>query len=247
MRETFEIKAKMRSGTGRGTSRRLRKQGQVPAIVYGASATPTMTSVDHNDLSKHLEHEAFYSHILQLNLDGTIENVVLKDLQRHPARPVILHVDFQRISADKPIRMLVPLHFLNEDKCPGLKKGGTITRSITEVEISCLPKDLPEFIPVDMGSLEMGHSIHVSELVLPSEVTLTHALDPGAPVASVHGTRGSETETTTTAAVATETTKVETAKPTPATAKSATSKPAAASGATAKPTASKPAKPKSKS
>jgi len=172
-----------------------------------------MTSVDHNELSKHLEHEAFYSHILQLNIGGTIENVVLKDLQRHPAKPVVLHVDFQRISEDKRIRMLIPLHFINEDKCPGLKKGGTITRSVTEVEIECLPKNLPEYITVDVGHLDMGHSIHVDELILPPEVSLTHALDFKAPVASVHGTRGAGTETEAAAAPVTETAKAE-AKPT---------------------------------
>lgn len=230
MKQTFEIKAQLRSKTGRGASRRLRKQGQVPAIVYGGTA-PTMTSLNHNELSKHLEFPAFYSHILQLNLDGVVESVVLKDLQRHPARPVILHADFQRISADKHIRMLVPLRFVNEDKCPGLKKGGTITRSITEIEIDCLPKDLPEFITVDVGALEMGHSVHVAELVLPTGVILTHALDTKAPVASVHGTRGTADAEVDAAAKAAETAAAATPAAAPAKAAAPTKGAAPAKGA----------------
>lgn len=194
MQESFEIKAQMRTGTGRCESRRLRKLGQVPAIIYGAQKEPVMASLNHNELSKHLEHEAFYSHILRLDLEGTIENVVLKDMQRHPARPLVLHVDLLRVSAEKSIRMLVPLRFINEDKCPGVKKGGTITRSLTEIEISCLPKDLPEFIAVNMEGLEMSHTLHVRDLTLPAGVGISHSLDPKAPVVSIHGTRGADAE-----------------------------------------------------
>jgi len=192
MKDFFEIRAESRLRTGRGASRRLCKQGRVPAVVYGGGV-PTLVSVDHNDLLKRLAHEAFFSHVLQLDVEGTVVSVVLKDLHRHPARPVILHADFQRVSADMRIKMRVPLHFVNEDVCPGLKRGGTITRSVTEVVVVCLPKDLPEFILVDMGSLGLGHSIHVGELVLPQGVQVVGGvLGAKAPVVSVHGSRGVE-------------------------------------------------------
>jgi large subunit ribosomal protein L25 len=153
-----------------------------------------MVSLQHNELLKHLEHQAFYSHILQLNLDGVSESVVLKDLHRHPARPIILHVDLQRVDAEKKIRMLVPIHFTNQDKCPGVKKGGVISHSITEIEVSCLPQDLPEFIAVDIGNLEMSQTIHIKDVVWPQGVELAHAVDLKAPIVSVHGTKGSATD-----------------------------------------------------
>jgi large subunit ribosomal protein L25 len=194
MSESFEITAQIRNISGRGASRRLRNLGQVPAIVYGGKKTPTMVSLQHNELLKHLEHQAFYSHILQLNLDGVSESVVLKDLHRHPARPIILHVDLQRVDAEKKIRMLVPIHFTNQDKCPGVKKGGVISHSITEIEVSCLPQDLPEFIAVDIGNLEMSQTIHIKDVVWPQGVELAHAVDLKAPIVSVHGTKGSATD-----------------------------------------------------
>jgi len=190
MSETFEVVARSRTDTGRSASRRLRKIGQVPGIVYGGLGEPIMISVNHNELLKHLEHESFYSHILNLNLEGNTEKVVLKALHRHPARPFVLHLDFQRIRAEMQIRMHVPVHFINENLCPGVKKGGTVTRNITELEVVCLPQDLPEFIAVDMTALEMGHTVHVSDLQLPANLELSHTLDPHAPVVSIHGVRG---------------------------------------------------------
>jgi large subunit ribosomal protein L25 len=201
MSETFEVNAQTRNDTGRSASRRLRKTGQVPGIVYGGPREPVMITVNHNALLKHLESEAFYSHVLNLNLDGVTEQVVLKDLQRHPARPFILHLDLQRITTEKRIRMHVPVHFINESLCPGIKKGGTATRSIIEVEVSCLPHHLPEFIAVDMAELDMGHTVHVGELQMPEGVELSHTLDPHAPVVSIHGLRGAaESEETSPAA-----------------------------------------------
>jgi len=143
---------------------------------------------------QHLEYEAFYSHVLTLQVGDVAEKVVLKDLQRHPAKPFVTHIDFQRISAEEKIRMHVPLHFVNESKCVGVKKGGTATHNINEVEITCLPKDLPEFIEVDMTELDTGHSVHIGELVMPAGVELVHTLDVHAPVVSVHGARGPEDE-----------------------------------------------------
>ncbi|MFZ5602221.1 MAG: 50S ribosomal protein L25/general stress protein Ctc [Pseudomonadota bacterium] len=174
MSNEFTIEATTRSDLGKGASRRLRRlENRVPGILYGADKAPTPISVLGKDLSKALENEAFYSHILSLKLDGGDVQVVLKDLQRHPAKNNPTHVDFQRIDATHKLHMHVPLHFLNEDKCVGVKTGGGIvSHQLTEVEVVCLPKDLPEFIAVDVADLEMGKSIHLSQLTLPAGVEL---------------------------------------------------------------------------
>lgn len=194
MSESFDIVVQARTDGGKGASRRLRRTGQVPGIVYGGRKEPVMISVAHHQLIRHLENEAFYSHVLELTLEGGVEKVVLKDLQRHPAKPFVTHVDFQRVSMDEKLRMLVPLHFTNEDKCPGVKAGGVASHNINELEITCLPKDLPEYIEVDMAGVEMGQAIHVSEIVVPEGVELSHTLDPQAPVVSVHGLKAEEGE-----------------------------------------------------
>ncbi|NEV62988.1 50S ribosomal protein L25/general stress protein Ctc [Thiorhodococcus minor] len=185
----FEVVAQPREAAGKGASRRLRREGLVPAIVYGAHKEPEAISVPHNEILKHLEHEAFYSHVLDLKVGDASTKVVLKDLQRHPAKPFIMHVDFMRVSQDEKIKMIVPLHFVNEAKCKGVKAGGSVSHSLTEVEISCLPRDLPEFIEVDMTELEVGGIVHLSELQLPAGVELAHAPDPDEPVVVVHGAR----------------------------------------------------------
>ena len=196
MSNEFTIEATTRSDLGKGASRRLRRlENRVPGILYGADKTPTPISVLGKDLSKALENEAFYSHILSLNLDGGDVQVVLKDLQRHPAKNNPTHVDFQRIDATHKLHMHVPVHFLNEDKCVGVKTGGGIvSHQLTEVEVVCYAKDLPEFIAVDVADLEMGKSIHLSQLVLPPRVEL-RALQLGEDhdlsVVSVIATRGS--------------------------------------------------------
>ncbi|HEX4937950.1 MAG TPA: 50S ribosomal protein L25/general stress protein Ctc [Candidatus Kapabacteria bacterium] len=174
MSNEFTIEATTRSDLGKGASRRLRRlENRVPGILYGADKAPTPISVLGKDLSKALENEAFYSHILSLKLDGGDVQVVLKDLQRHPAKNNPTHVDFQRIDATHKLHMHVPLHFLNEDKCVGVKTGGGIvSHQLTEVEVVCLPKDLPEFIAVDVADLDMGKSIHLSQLTLPAGVEL---------------------------------------------------------------------------
>jgi large subunit ribosomal protein L25 len=190
MSESFDIDVKLREDGGKGASRRLRRTGMVPGIVYGGHKDPVMISVPHNELVHHLEHEAFYSHVLDLTLSGSTEKVVLKDLQRHPAKPFVTHVDFQRVSASERIRMHVPLHFVNEKVCPGIKKGGTVTHSLNEIEVTCLPRDLPEFIEVDMSGVDTGHTVHVGELAMPKGVDLVQTLDKDAPVVSIHGSRG---------------------------------------------------------
>jgi large subunit ribosomal protein L25 len=178
MSANFEVIAQSRTDTGKGASRRLRRSGQLPGIVYGAHQDPTMISLQHHELAHALENEAFYSNLLTLKVDGKAQTVVLKDLQRHPAKPFIMHVDFQRVQADEKIRLHVPIHFVNEESCPGIKAGGQASHVMSDVEISCLPKDLPEYIAVDMSKLEMGAVLHASELSLPAGVELA-ASDTG--------------------------------------------------------------------
>ncbi|AFL75996.1 50S ribosomal protein L25/general stress protein Ctc [Thiocystis violascens] len=190
MSVNFDVIAQPRALSGKGASRRLRRTGLVPAIVYGAHLEPEMISVSHNELLKHLEHEAFYSHVLDLKIGDVASKVVLKDMQRHPAKPFILHVDFMRVSQDEKLRMMVPIHFLNEEKSKGVKIGGQASHKITEVEVICLPKDLPEFIAIDLLEMEIGDIVHLSELQMPSGVVLAHQPDPDEPVVVIHGARG---------------------------------------------------------
>ena len=172
MSENLTINAEARSDMGKGASRRLRRTGVVPGIIYGADKEPEMITVKHNELIHALEDEAFYSSILNVNVDGNSQQVVLKDLQRHPAKPFIMHLDLLRISQKTAIKMQVPLHFINEETAPGVKGGGTASHNMTEVEISCLPADLPEYIEVDCSALDIGDSIHLSELSLPKGVEI---------------------------------------------------------------------------
>ena len=184
----FELVAESRADVGKGASRRLRRSGKIPGIVYGGENEPTMISMAHDDLFHHLEHEAFYSHILDLSVDGKSEQVVLKDLQRHVYKPEIMHVDFLRVSASEKLTMNVPIHFVNEEKCPGVKAGGIISHTMTELEIECLPKDLPEYIEIDMSAVELDASIHLAEINLPDGVEFyatKHGGDMSQPVVSV--------------------------------------------------------------
>ncbi|GIX22223.1 MAG: 50S ribosomal protein L25 [Gammaproteobacteria bacterium] len=179
MEALFELEASLRADKGKGASRRLRRANKVPAIVYGGEAEPLPIALDHDAVMQRLAHEAFYSHIITLKIDGRTEEVVLRDLQRHPVKPTrVLHLDFQRVAQDKPIHVHVPLHFVNEDKCVGVKQGGGIlSHVLTEVEVVCLPRDLPEYIEVDVTELGLGESIHLSELKLPAGVKLAVAVD----------------------------------------------------------------------
>jgi large subunit ribosomal protein L25 len=169
---SIEFTAYPREGEGRGASRRLRHAGKAPGIVYGAGAEPTPIELDHNALIHALKAEAFHASILTLKLDGQSQKVLLRDVQMHPYRPQVLHVDFQRVDESRRIHMKVPLHFVNEAVSPAVKLGGAIISHIAnELDVSCLPKDLPEFIEVDLSALETGKSIHASEVRLPAGVT----------------------------------------------------------------------------
>jgi large subunit ribosomal protein L25 len=186
--QQFEINAEKRADQGKGASRRLRHAGKAPGIVYGGSKPPQAITVSNNEMLLHLDHEAFYSHILTLKVDGTPERVVLKDLQRHPYRPIITHVDLLRVDEKKKLTMRVPLHFLNEATAPGVKTdGGVISHLATDIEISCLPKNLPEYIAVDLGSMNLGDTIHVGDLKLPEGVEAEGDTEQG--VVSCHQPR----------------------------------------------------------
>jgi large subunit ribosomal protein L25 len=195
MQENFEIVAVSRSEQGKGASRRLRREGMVPGIIYGGGKDPVMFSTKHNELIQHLDHESFYSHILTVKLDDKVQKVVLKDLQRHPAKPFVTHIDLLRVADSDRIKMHVPLHFVNEEKCAGVKMGGAVSHHMTDVEVICAAKDLPEYIEVDMTDVEMGQIVHLQDMTMPKGVELV-ALTHGEvgehefPVVSVQ-TRGS--------------------------------------------------------
>jgi large subunit ribosomal protein L25 len=168
----FELKAQQRKLQGTGASRRLRHAGKVPGIVYGGAAAPMSVELDHNTLLLSLRKEAFHSSILRLDVDGAKEQVLLRDVQVHPYKKLVLHVDFQRVDDTHEIHMKVPLHFVNADIAPGVKLGGGIVSHVmTELDVKCLAKALPEFIEVDLKTLEAGHSLHVADLKLPAGVT----------------------------------------------------------------------------
>ncbi len=175
----FELEAELRKDIGRGASRRLRVIDKVPAVVYGAGEEPASLILDHNKVIHAFAHEAFYSHILTLKVGKKSEKVILKAMQRHPAKPRIQHIDFLRVRADQKLHMHVPLHFTGEDKAPGLKEGGVFAHTLSDVEVSCLPADLPEFIKVDVSGMALNDVIHLSNLKLPSGVELV-ALAHGA-------------------------------------------------------------------
>jgi large subunit ribosomal protein L25 len=189
---SIEINAVKRDVKGTGASRRLRRAGTVPGVVYGAGKDAVNLEVNHKELFLQFRHEAFHASILSLILDGKKEDVLLRDFQMHPVRNTIQHIDFQRVSATEKIHVKVPFHFLNAETAPGVKLGGGIVAHImTEAEVSCLPKDLPEFLEVDLGALEIGNSVHLSQVTLPKGVEfvqLAHGND--AAVAAIAKTRG---------------------------------------------------------
>jgi large subunit ribosomal protein L25 len=191
MSTEFTLNAKGREDTGKGASRRLRRlAGEIPAIVYGGKKKPAQISLAHKDVIKALENEAFYSHIISLDVDGKSEDVIIKDIQRHPAKAIVQHMDFLRVSKSTKLQVKAPLHFINEDTCVGVKMGGgLIAHSMTELEILCLPKDLPEYLEVDMAEVDLGQTVHISDIKLPKgveSVALSHGEDHDLPVATVN-------------------------------------------------------------
>jgi large subunit ribosomal protein L25 len=189
MSKLFEVPADVRSDSGKGASRRLRREGLVPGIVYGGERDSASVQISHRILNRALAEESFYSSILELTIgDGRRQKVILRDLQRHPWKQEIMHIDFQRVSESELLRISVPLHFANEDVSPaGIQSGVVISHQVNEVEISCLPKDLPEFLEVNLEEMDVGDQIHLSDIELPEGVgiiALSH--DDDTTVATAH-------------------------------------------------------------
>jgi len=173
MATTHEIKVQRREDEGKGASRRLRHAGEVPAVVYGGDLKPVSIRLSHNDVWLASQHEWFYASILDLSLNGDVQKVLLRDMQRHPFKQQILHLDFQRVNANEAIRTAVPLHFLNEDTSPAGKAADVvITHELNEVTVTCLPGDLPEFIEVDLADMVVGDIVHLSQIKLPKGVEI---------------------------------------------------------------------------
>ena len=189
MSEDFIVNAETRTDVGKGASRRLRHAGKVPAIIYGSGKDPVSLTVGHDEFMHHLEHEAFYSHILTVNVDGKKQKAVMKDLQRHPSKPRVLHVDFLRVSDKDVIHMSIPVHFLNEEESVGVKEGGLVSHLMTTIDIACKASDLPEYLQLDIINVEVGGSLHLSDVELPKGVeipALAHGADHDLPVVSIH-------------------------------------------------------------
>ena len=193
MKTAFELTAEFRDAQGKGASRRLRHANKVPAILYGGHREPRTLALDHTKLLLMLENERFYSTIINLKVGDVSQAAVLKDVQRHPARNAVLHVDLQRVLENETIRISIPLHFKGDGAAPGVKQGGVVSHLRNEVEVSCLPKDLPEYLEVDVSAMEINDLLHVSDIKLPSGVEipeLSHGRD--APIVSVHHARAEE-------------------------------------------------------
>lgn len=166
----YTFDAQVREDSGKGASRRLRHANLVPAIIYGGDKEPQSISLEHRHVIKAQENEGFYSNILTLNVAGEAVECIVKDMQRHPFKPVVMHLDFQRVSADTKIHTTVPLHFINEATNEAVKRGGVVNHLVIDVEISCLPASLPEYVEADMADLEEGQSLHLSDVILPEGV-----------------------------------------------------------------------------
>lgn len=189
---SFELNAESRTDMGKGASRRLRHAGKVPAIIYGGNKDPEALTLSHNEVLRNLENEAFYSHILTVRSGANETQAILRDLQRHPSKAIIMHMDLQRVSATETLRTNVPIHIIGEDVAPGVKEGGLVSHDLPDVEVECYPQDLPEYIEVDISALEVGDSIHLSALKVPEGVTLTElerGEDHDASVVSIHAKR----------------------------------------------------------
>jgi large subunit ribosomal protein L25 len=196
MKTAFELNAEFRDAQGKGASRRLRHENKVPAILYGGHREPRALALDHTKLMLMLDNERFYSTIINIKVGEVSQAAILKDVQRHPAKNAVIHVDLQRVMENEKIRIAIPLHFKGESVAPGVKKGGVVSHLRNEVEVSCLPKDLPEFVDVDLSGLELNQMLYLADLKVPEGVEileLTHGRN--SPVVSVHHARAEEVET----------------------------------------------------
>jgi len=204
MKTSFELTAEFRNAEGKGASRRLRRTGKVPAVLYGGHTAPSNLSLDHQRLMLALDNERFYSSIIAIQIDGKPQAAILKDLQRHPAKNQVLHVDLQRVLENEKIRMTIPLHFKGAAGSPGVKtQGGVVSHLLNDVEVLCLPKDLPEFLEIDMSAMSMNDIKRLSDIPLPAGVELAllaHGRDEA--VVSIHHARAEEVEAAPAAAAA---------------------------------------------
>ena len=193
---SIELNAELRTDTGKGASRRLRHANKIPAILYGAGKDPENLALAQKDVQYELQHEAFFTQVLELNIGGKKQDVLLRDLQHHPYKQDILHMDFQRVEAKKEMHVNVPLHFINEDIAPGVKtEGGAVSHVMSEVEVVCLPKNIPEFIDVDLSELHLGEIVHLSDLKMPAGVevfALKQGEEHDSAVASIHARKVAE-------------------------------------------------------
>jgi len=197
MSNVFEFVAESRGQSGKSAAKRARRKGNVPAVIYGGHGEPQMLLLNHNEVIKHLAHEAVYSHVLDISVDGKAEKAVLKGVQRHPAKFQVLHMDFLRVTMSEALKVHVPLHFINEQTSIGGKKGGIVAHAMIDVEVSCLPTALPDYIEVDLAGLDIGESIHLSDIVLPAGieiVALAQGPEHDHPVASMMASKASKDE-----------------------------------------------------
>jgi len=190
---TFTINAETRGDLGKGASRRLRHAGKFPAVIYGGEPKPESLTLDHSEILKIIDEESFYTSILDIVIDGKASKAVVKDIQRHPYKPKVTHMDFQRVSEDQIIHMLVPIHFLGGDIAPGVKTGGQLTHIMSAIDVACKAKDIPEYIELDVSAMDVGDTLHISDLTLPEGVTsveLSHGEDHDQPVVAIQKSRG---------------------------------------------------------
>ncbi len=203
MSNVFEFVAESRGRSGKNAARNIRRQGSVPAVIYGGHKEPQMLVLNHNEVIKHLNHEAVYSHVLDVKVDGKTEQAILKGVQRNPAKFQILHLDFLRVSMSEAVKVHVPLHFINENTSIGGKKGGIATHSMVDIEVSCLPSVLPEYIEVNMATLDIGETIHLSDIKMPAGVDIVLLAHGGPehdlPVVSMMSSKASKDDTETVA------------------------------------------------
>jgi large subunit ribosomal protein L25 len=201
MKTSFELDAEFRETQGKGASRRLRHEGKVPAILYGGHLGARALTLSHQKLVLMLDNERFYSTILNLRVGDQTQAAILKDVQRHPYKNAVVHVDFQRVEENEKIRISIPLHFKGASISPGVKtQGGMVSHMRNDVEVSCLPKDLPEFIEVDISGLSLNESIHLSQLKVPDAVTLVDLAKEDSAIVAIHSPRAEEPEPTVAAA-----------------------------------------------
>ena len=194
---SFTLNAETRGDLGKGASRRLRHAGKFPAVIYGGNADPKSLTMDHAEILKAIDDEAFYTSIIDVKIDGQGTRAIVKDIQRHPYKPKITHMDFQRVSDDTIIHLAIPVHLLGGENAPGVKLGGQLTQLMSSIEVACAAKNIPEYVELDVSEMKVGDTLHISDLQLPegvSSVELMHGEDHDQPVVAIQKARGMKSE-----------------------------------------------------